>query len=135
LASEVFETEVVRLLDGEEVELRPLAIAKLRKFTRTWSAHIRTMTEIAEKGRDDEGFDEDKLADMQYDCFIKLSSYGLEDQLKGERTDKQFLAHLEEVLDEHTIYKVLEVTGGLKLGDNPNQQSPSTIQADDGTTI
>ncbi len=130
MATEVYTTEEIRLLDETEVELRPLPIAKLRKFTRMWSEHIQGVTKkIAENEDKEEGEDkytEADLTDEQFDTFIKMCALGLEGQLKGEKTDKQFISYLEDTLDEQTIYKILEVTGGLKLGgaNTPNQIPP-----------
>lgn len=113
--------------------MRPLPIAKLRKFMRMWSEHINSVTKkIAEnedKPEDEREFTEADITDEQFTTFIKMCALGLESQLKGDKTDKQFIAYLEDVLDEQTIYKVLELTGGLKLGANasPNQTNPAVV--------
>lgn len=136
MATEVYTTEIVRLLDETEVELRPLPISKLRKFMRIWSEHVADMqqkVQAVENG-DATEFKEADLSDAQFDVFIKLCSFGLESQLKGERTDKQFLSYLEDVLDEKTIYRILDRTGGLNLsGENPNQNPAATGLAGAGT--
>lgn len=137
MATEVYTVETVLLLDDTEVELRPLPIAKLRKFTRMWSDHLnmvrRTFVELdKEPAEGEDGQTEadreavsNKMTDAQFDVFIKMCALGLESQLKGEKTDKQFLSHLEDILDEHTIYRILERTGGLNMSDNvPNQMPP-----------
>jgi hypothetical protein len=130
MASEVFSTEVVTLLDGTEVELRPLAIAKLRKFMRMWQDHIKVISEKLqadmEKEVGEREFTEAEMTDAQFDIFIKMCALGLETQLKEGKTDKQFLAHLEEVLDEATIYRILLVTGNLKLGEQEQDPNPPT---------
>jgi hypothetical protein len=118
LATEVFTTETIRLLDETEVDIRPLAIAKLRKFTRIWQDHlkeVRKQFQAAEEGGGDALRDLD-LTDAQYDVLIKLCAFGL-DSIKEDRTDKQFAAYLEDVLDEQTVYRILNVTGGLSLGE------------------
>lgn len=132
MATEVYTTEIIRLLDETEVELRPLPIAKLRKFMRMWSEHINTVTKKLtaeeEKPDSERDFGEADLTDAQFDVFIKMCALGLESQLKGERTDKQFASYLEDVLDEKTIYRILDLTGGLKLGDaNPNQNLAANL--------
>lgn len=134
MATEVYTTETIRLSDEEEVVLRPLPISKLRKFMRLWSEHISKVTEKFKENEDagTVSYSEADLTDAQYDVFIKMCALGLESQLKGEKTEKQFLAYLEDTLDEPTIYKILEATGGLKLGNNdPNLQTPN--QAGAGT--
>lgn len=135
MATEIYTTRVIRLQDEEEVELRPLPISKLRKFTRMWSDHMKEVTAkiVADEAKPEEDRDLDQadLTDAQYTVFIKMCALGLEGQLKGEKTEKQFLAYLEEVLDDPTIYVILEVTGGLKFGnDNPNPQTPETRPGD-----
>lgn len=133
MATEVYTTEVIRLLDETEVELRPLPISRLRKFMRMWSEHIQGVTkkiaENEEKADDERTFTEADLTDEQFTTFIKMCALGLESQLKEDKTEKQFLSYLEDVLDEQTIYKILELTGGLKLGGNadPNLQTPASL--------
>ena len=150
MATEVYTTEVFRLLDDTEVEVRPLSIAKLRKFTRMWTEHIKTVQEKlreaveAEEAENDEElekkvdtFDSADLTDAQYDVFIKLCAFSLETQLKGDKTEKKFLEYLEDVLDEATIYRILEVSGNLKLGpehETPNQMDPAAVAAALGGT-
>lgn len=138
MATEVYTTEDIVLLDGTEVELRPLPISKLRKFTRLWTEHLAAMGKKIEEARDTEDgedvFNNADLTDAQYDVFIKLCTFGLESQLKGEKTDKQFTAYLEDVLDEKTIYRILDRTGSLKLGDEaPNQMNPDNLPGAAGT--
>jgi hypothetical protein len=89
-----------------------------------WSNHINVLTEKFMENEDKpEDINEADMTDAQFDVFIKMCALGLESQLRGEKTEKQFLSYLEDVLDEKTIYKILEVTGGLKLGDrDPNSQ-------------
>lgn len=138
MATEVYTTEEVRLLDETEVELRPLPIAKLRKFMRMWSEHIKSVQEQfaeAQASGDDDAevkvLNEADITDAQFDVFIKMCALGLESQLKGEKTDKQFLAYLEDVLDEQTIYRVLFKTGGLTVGgDEAPNQIPPNLTAD-----
>jgi arsenate reductase-like glutaredoxin family protein len=132
MASEVFSTEIITLLDGTEVELRPLPIAKLRKFMRMWSEHVNAISEKlaanVEKDPSERDFTEADMSDAQFDIFVKMCSFGLEDQLKTkEMTDKKFLEHLENVLDQDSIYRILDATGGLKIGgggDDPNPTTP-----------
>lgn len=136
MATEVFTTEDIVLLDGEEVELRPLPIAKLRKFMRLWSDHMKNVSGKLTEASNDESeapFTEADLTDAQFTTFIKMCALGLETQLKGEKSDKQFLTHLEDVLDEQTIYKILEVTGGLKFGGDSPNLNPAQMPGLDGT--
>ena len=129
MATEVYTTEEIRLLDDTEVEIRPLSIAKLRKFTRMWGDHMQNISAKlkaeSDLPEDEQTFTDADLTDAQFDIFIKLCAFGL-DSLKGDKTDKQFNAYLEDVLDEKTIYRVLWITGGLKLGEqDPNLLNPA----------
>ena len=136
MATEVFTTEEITLLDGTEVELRPLPIIKLRKFMRLWSDHMDAVrTAISEKMKEDpEGdINDSDLTDKQFDVFIDMAALGLEAQLKGEKTTKQFSEYLEGVLNEKTIYYVINATGGLKLGEDTNPQTPVTTNPAGGT--
>lgn len=129
MATEVFTTEEITLLDGTEVELRPLPIIKLRKFMRLWSDHMAYVRKTLNASLSEDGEEEvndGDLTDKQFDVFIDMAALGLEEDLKGEKTTKQFREYLEGVLDEKTIYFVLNATGGLKLGEDPNPQTPVT---------
>lgn len=136
MATEVFTTEVITLLDGTEVVLRPLPISKMRKFSRLWAEHMHSISKAFSEQTDDGGEEAlvgANLTDEQYTAFIKMCSLGLESQLKEDNmTEKQYLASLEDLLDEKSIQKILEVTGGLKLGGDPNQAGPAANLALDG---
>lgn len=95
MATRVYTTEEVELQDGTEVTLRPLPIKQLRKF----------MTELSDLG-DAETEDEslDQLLGLAVTCLEKNVAVAGRDDL-------------EDVLDLPTIYKVIEVCGGVKLND------------------
>lgn len=117
MATEVYTTAEVSLQDGTEVEVRPLPISKLRKFMRLWSEYVSRIGDALES---ENPKTQDELSDDQFNTFIKMCALGL-DSIKGDRTDKAFASYLEDVLDQPTIYFILEATGGLKLGDvDPN---------------
>lgn len=134
MATEVFTTQDVTLLDGTELELRPLPIAKLRKFSRLWADHMKWMQTQFKAHNDSEEseLDEAGMSDEQLTVFIKMCALGLEADLKGEKNDKQFKDHLENVLDEQTIYTILRVCGGLDLNNSGNQ-NPATAPGEGGT--
>lgn len=112
MASAVYNEETIKLQDGKEVLLRPLAIGKLRRFMKVW-----------------EGFKEVKEGDEEtpLNIFVTCAGISVEDSFK-EEYDKTYVdgdlteeyrTYLENVLDMDTIYKILDVCGGLKLND-PN---------------
>jgi len=113
MATKVYNEETISLQDGTEVTLRPLPIGRLRRFMKAWE-------EIGDVKDDGEGFG----------VFINCAGIGIEHEFKGkfdslkapaaeegEFLSAEYKEYLEEVLDLDTIYKVLDVAGGLKLND------------------
>lgn len=117
MASQVYTTEDIALQDGTDVTLKPLAIGRLRRFMEAWK-------EFEKVDDDNDGFD----------VFVNCSGIALEDNFKddnrfetllptAEQKKKGFYlnpdykAYLEDVLDLDTIYKVLDMCGGIKLND------------------
>lgn len=103
MAKQVFTTEEIELQNGDVVELRPLNIKNLRLF----NAKLKEMQkpDLTEE----EGLD--VLVEL---CGVCVSSKLPE--LVADRTA------FEEALDIDTIYKIIEVCGGIKLND-PNLQA------------
>lgn len=115
MATTVYTQEEITLQDGKDVLLKPLPIGRLRRFMAAWS-------KFSEAESDDEGFN----------VFINCAGIALEENYKGvfdtlkaskdeqeagEVLSAEYKEYLENTLDLDTIYKVLEVTGGLKLND------------------
>jgi hypothetical protein len=99
VAKTVYDVVEIELQDGSVVVLRPLNIKSLRKF----------MDIIGEmQGLTDET---EAMAKMVDACALALQK-----QLPELAADHD---QLEEVLDLPTIWKILEVAGGIKL--DPNQ--------------
>ncbi|UTN92294.1 tail assembly chaperone [Streptomyces phage Stigma] len=102
MATTVYTTEEVELQDGTTVTLKPLTIKNLRKF-------MKAMEGFAEATTEDEGLE------------VMLDSAAL--CLKAQRPefwDEKTSKHSEEfedAVDIPTIYKVLDVCGGIKLND------------------
>lgn len=135
MATEAFSTEDVTLLDGTEVELRPLAIFKLRKFMKIWTECVaKVQKRYADAAKDPENFVpalvQQETTEWQYDAWIPMCVLALEDALKEDKSDKAFKDYLERVLDEATIYRVLEVCGNLRLNDDsaPNPKTAETTE-------
>ena len=115
MATKIYNQEEITLQDETEVVLKPLAIGRLRRFMEAWN-------KITEVDEEDDGFD----------VFINCAGIALEDNYKGkfdalkaskdEKEAGEFLSaeyreYLEDTLDLETIYKILEVCGGIKLND------------------
>ena len=98
LATKVYDTLEIELQDGTEVMLRPLNIKQLRKF-------MDVVAKLSDAGEMD---NLDLLLDA---CAIALSK-----KLPDLVADRD---RLEEALDIPTIWKILEISGGIKMND-PN---------------
>lgn len=88
------------MLDGTSIRLRPLSIRALRKFMNK----LDDLTKV-------------KNEDDTMDVLLALSTICLEKvapELVAEKGDD-----LDDILDIETVYKIIEVCGGVKLND-PN---------------
>lgn len=103
MATQVFETEEIELQDGTEVTLRPLTIKRLRRFMDV----VKQLDGMEE--------DEDRAVNQMVDaCAIALEKAAPE--LVEDRDA------LEEALDIPTMWRILEIAGGVKMGD-PNPRA------------
>lgn len=114
MATEAYDTVELTLQDGTDVVLKPLNIARLKRFMKSWQRFKELDLENDELGA--------------FDLYIDCAGIALESNLahkyetKGEGEDflnPKYKEYLEETLDMDTIFKILEVCGGLKLND-PN---------------
>lgn len=108
LATTVYTTEEIELQDGSQITLKPLTIKNLRKFMEIMKGFETAATE-------DEGFE--VCLDAAALC---LKTERPEFWEEGKHTEQ-----FEEVADLPTIYKVLDVCGGIKLND-PNLLAAAT---------
>lgn len=112
--------------DDTEVQLRPLPIKRLKKF----------MAKIAEFGNPVEPIkdekEEDTLARQEaigMDRLVDAASICLENKLPELCSDRDAL---EDALDLPTIYKIIELCGGIKL-DDPNLIAAATAMMENRT--
>lgn len=122
MATSVYDEVEISLQDNTDVILKPLPIGQLRRFMAAW----KEMAELDKHGETDA-----EREDYSFTIFVNCAGIALENQFKalekftetkGKLKDplsKEYREYLEQVLDIDTIYKVLEVCGGLKLND-PN---------------
>jgi len=101
MATQIYETVDVELMDGTIITLRPLKLSLLREF----------MKEFQKIG--DEKIAEDNIKSM--DLLLNCSAIAMK-QYNPDLAEK---AKLEEVIDLPTVYKVIEIAAGIKLND-PN---------------
>jgi hypothetical protein len=91
-------TTKVTLIDGTEIEVRPLKISLLRPFMKKFES----IADIAE--------DNDKSMTVLVECVqVALKQY------KPELAED--LEKLEELLDLPTVYKIVEGASGVKLNE------------------
>jgi hypothetical protein len=101
MATSVYETVEIELMDGTKIKMRPLKISLLRDF----------MKEFQKIG--DEGIAEDNIKSM--DLLVSCATIAMK-QFDEELATKE---KLEDILDLPTVYKIIEVAAGIKLND-PN---------------
>lgn len=101
MATSVYETVEVELIDGTKISMRPLKISLLRDF----------MKEFQKIGDEEIASDNIKSMDLLLDCaVIAMKQYNDEYATKEK---------LEEAVDMPTVYKIIEIAAGIKLND-PN---------------
>jgi hypothetical protein len=99
LATQLYDTVEIELQDGRKAVLKPLPIKHLRDF----------MAVVAK-------LDKVETEQDAIDIFIEASAIALRKSLPDLANNKEAL---EEALDVPTIWKIMEICGGIKLGD-PN---------------
>lgn len=96
MATTVFETSNITLLDGTEIKMRPLKISLLREFMRKFD----TVVEVAT--------DNVASMDILVDCaMIAMKQY---DASYAEDKEK-----FEDAADIKMVYKIIEAASGIKL--------------------
>jgi hypothetical protein len=117
MAKQVFKIVELSLQDEKAVTIRPLPIARLKRFFEAWS-------KFQEIEDDDDAFGiyinccGISLEDNFKGQFDSLRA-NKEDAEKGEFLSEEYKEYLEGVLDLPTIYEILDVCGDIKLND-PN---------------
>jgi hypothetical protein len=130
VATRVYDEVDITLQDDTELTLRPLPIGPLRRFMDAW----KKFGEVE---------DEDGGMDVFINCagialerdFKKLGKFDSLKATEKERAEGEFLSaeykeYLEDTLDLDTIYKVLDVCGGLKLNQDPKAMTEAQEMLD-----
>ena len=98
MAKTVYDVQEIELQDGTEVTLKPLNIKGLRKFN-----------DVFKRFKEDNVVDDE---DASISILMDLAIICLTKDYPDLASDKE---KLEDVLDIDTVYKILEVCGGLDL--------------------
>jgi len=105
MASSVYETTEIELMDGTKIKMRPLKISLLRQFMKKFEG----IAKVADNN--------DKSMDILMDCVqIAMKQYSPE---LSEDREK-----LEDTIDLPSVYKVVEAASGIKFDDAGN--APAT---------
>lgn len=111
MATTVYDELQIELQNGKVVTLRPLPINKLKKFMTEMS----NLNSIEEDDLDEVG------SSNQYknlDVMLAACKIAIGSQMKEELEEDPDI--LEEILDLQTMWKIIEVCGGVEMS-NPNQ--------------
>ncbi len=101
MATTVYETIDIELLDGTKIAMRPLKISLLREFMKKFS----DIAEVVD--------DNDKSMDVLLDCVqIAMKQYAPDLAVDRDR--------LEDSIDLPSVYKVVEAASGIKFDDTGN---------------
>lgn len=139
MATTVYTVEEVELQDGSTVTLKPLSIKGLRKF-------MARMEEFSNVENNDEGMDilldcaAISLMKDRPEVWDKYKDRGVR-KVKEGKTQKEvplekggYSEDAEDLFDMPTVYRILDVCGGVKL-DDPNLLAAVAAQMnqEDGT--
>lgn len=98
MTTTVSEAKKIQLIDGTEIEIRPLKISLLKPFM----AKFEKIAEVAT--------DNTKSMDVLMEC-VQIAMKQYEPELAGDRKK------LEDILDLPTVYKIVEEASGVKLSE------------------
>jgi hypothetical protein len=101
MATKVYETTDLTLMDGKVLKMRPLKISLLREFMKEFASLDNVAT------------DNDKSMDVLMSCVqIAMKQYNPELASNKEA--------LEDILDLPTVYKIVEAASGVKFDGEGN---------------
>lgn len=116
MATKIYDVIDVELQNGQTVTVKPLPVARLRKFMAVMSNWDKLLVSAIEK-RQDEDFDELSNSIKQIDILVDACKIALAKVLEPEQLEKE---ELEELLDFPTMMKIVEVAGGINMNSDPN---------------
>jgi inhibitor of KinA sporulation pathway (predicted exonuclease) len=99
MATTVYEPTKVTLIDGTEIEVRPLKISLLREFTKKFEG----IEAVAQ--------DNDKSMTLLLEC-VQIAMKQYKPDLSAD------MASLEDNIDLPTVYKIIEAASGANLDGN-----------------
>jgi translation initiation factor 1 (eIF-1/SUI1) len=109
MATKIYESYYVELIDGERLEISPLKIKYMREFMHEFN-----------NARDSKD-DDDALGHLSRCVLIAMKQY---------RPEIKTIAELEDIVDLPTVYKILEIAAGVTI--SQDSSDPVTEQINDG---
>lgn len=108
MATSVYETETLELMDNEKITMRPLKISLLREFMEKFD------TIVESSGGNVESMD------ILVDCaMIAMKQY--KPELANDREK------FEDIVDIKMVYKIIEIASGIKLDAEGNDQAAGLL--------
>jgi hypothetical protein len=101
MATSVYETVEIELLDGTKIKMRPLKISLLREFM----TKFENIAEVADSN--------ENSMNLLIEC-VQIAMRQYDPELSGDKEK------IEDVFDLPTVYKVIEVAAGIKMDDQGN---------------
>ena len=96
MATSVYETVKLELMDGSEIEMRPLKISLLRDFMKKFDTVVEVATNNVES----------------MDVLVACAMIAMK-QYKPELAEDR--EKFEDVVDIKMVYKIIEIASGIKL--------------------
>jgi hypothetical protein len=107
MATTVYETMEIEMMDGTKVKMRPLKISLLREFMKTFEG----ITDVADSN--------DKSMDLLMDC-VQIAMKQYDTKYSDDRV------MLEDNIDLPSVYQVIEAAAGIKLDSQGNVLTAGT---------
>lgn len=109
MATKIYESRIIKTIDGDELYLTPLKIKYLREFMEVFN----DLSGIT---------DQDKYVDLLVDC-VRIS-------MKQYKKDIKTKEDVEDSFDLETIYSILEIAAGISLKQN-SEESQNKIDPEE----
>jgi hypothetical protein len=106
MATKIYETAIITLLDGTEANLSPLKIKYLRRFMDQFEFLKQTNN------------DHEAMEQLSLCAAIAMNQY---------RPDIKSLEHFEDLVDMESIYTILDISAGIRI--NPKKEQEVKDQA------
>lgn len=115
MATQLLHREEIELADGRVIEVRPLTIRQLRKFSKVM-ADFNKINEDAEDGGDEESLN----------LLVRACQIALE-KVEGAEPLVESADELEDMIDITTLWRILAVAGGVDQSDPNLPTAPAQV--------